>query len=268
MTEPLIIGQISLTFHAAAAAIICELLREVGHKVILKEAPHERMYEMQQAGEVDLLISAWLPASHGKYVAPYENALCKLSTIYKPYCIWGISDIAPDHIRSVEDLANPDIAILFQKRIQGIAPGAGISRFSRQMIEDYELAEHGFYFENGSLEDCTNAFLNAEKAGKLAIIPLWHPQWLHREVSLRELTDPKGLLGGEDKATLVLRQDSKHKLSKQGYRLLENIYLGNKVISELDHDICVDKQTPRNAACAWIEKNRSLVDSWLLSEHE
>ena len=145
---------------------------------------------MLGAGEVDLVCSAWLPDSHGAYNVPFEDDLIKLGLIYRPYCIWGIPTTAPTEITSVADLAKPEVTALFRKRIQGINPGAGISRFSHQMIMDYGLADLGFHFENGSVEDCTGAALDAVAKGELAVVPLWHPQWLHQELELRELADP------------------------------------------------------------------------------
>lgn len=255
MTEPLVVGQIALSFHIATSAVVCELLERLGHDVVVKQASHEDLYEMLGKGEIDLLVSSWLPASHEKYIKEYQDQLAKLAVLYNPYCIWGISERAPSHIQSVEDLSKPEVAELFRKRIQGINPGAGISRFSRQMIDDYDLERQGFYFENGTLEDCANAFLDAEKAGEFAIIPLWHPQWLHQNNSLRELKDPKKLLGGHDDATLLLRRDAEHKVNTQGRKMLESLRIGNKTLSNLDYEICVEGKKPIEAARCWIESN-------------
>jgi len=263
MAKPLIVGQIDLSFHKAAAAVLCELLEQTGHAVVLKTAPHERMYEMQQAGEVDLVVSAWLPASHGRYIAPYADELLQLAGIYHPYCIWGISDRAPAQIRSIRDLADPQVAALFRKRIQGIGAGAGISRFSRRIIAEYGLDVQGFHFENGTLAECTSAFLEAEASGALAVVPLWHPQWLHEQSALRPLSDPLGLLGGQDRATLVLRRDAALKLTAQGRALLDAMQLGNDTVSRLDREICVDGRTPKEAARAWCAANEALWRGWI-----
>ncbi|WP_136443892.1 glycine betaine ABC transporter substrate-binding protein [Pacificoceanicola onchidii] len=263
MTEPLIMGQVGLSFHTAAAAVLAEVLEDLGHTIEIREAPHEEMFAMLGRGEVDLVCSAWLPASHGGYIAPFEDEIEKLAVIYTPYCIWGISADAPDDIQSVEDLAKPDVAAKLRKLIQGITPGAGISRFSRQMIVDYQLEQHGFHFQNGTVDDCCGAYLDATAAGDLAIVPLWHPQWLHTEAKLRELKDPKGLLGGQDDATMVLRKDAAHKVSAQGIQFLRKVSLENAVVSELDQAICREGLTAREAAKRWIGENRSTVDGWM-----
>lgn len=263
MPKPLVVGQISLSFHVATATVVCELLESLGHEIIIKEAPHEDLYEMLGNGEIDLLVSSWLPASHQKYIVPFEDQLSKHAVIYHPYCIWGISERAPSHIQSVVDLAKPEVARLFRKRIQGINPGAGISRFSRQMIDQYELKHQGFYFENGSLEDCVNAYIDAEKSGEFAVIPLWHPQWLHQDYALRELYDPIGLLGGKDSATLLLRKDAHHKINTGGFRLIDNMTIGNTEVSKLDHSITNGDASPRDVARAWISRHNESVSDWI-----
>lgn len=263
MGKPLVIGQISLSFHTAAAAVVAGLLEHLGHSVVLREAPHEAMYGLLQEGKVDLVVSAWLPDSHGVYLDPFKDEIEFLSVIYEPYCIWGIPADAPAEITSVTDLAKPEIAAMFRKRIQGIAPGAGISRFSRQMIESYGLTPLGFHFENGTLDDCTGAYLDALAAGELAIMPLWHPQWVHTERPPRALSDPKGLLGGQDKATLVLRKDAMQKVSPEGLNMLRKIYLGNETMSGLDHDICRKGMTPKEAARAYMTRKPDRARNWL-----
>ncbi|KIN75656.1 putative substrate-binding transporter protein [Sulfitobacter mediterraneus KCTC 32188] len=248
-------GQIGLSFHKAAGAVIAAQLERLGHNVLLREAPHEDMFRMLGEGEVDLVCSAWLPDSHGAYIAPFEDELTKLGVIYRPYCIWGIPDSAPAEIASVTDLAEPEIAALFRKRIQGINPGAGISRFSRQMVADYGLSDLGFHFENGTVEDCTGAALDAVDKGELAVVPLWHPQWLHQELDLRELDDPLGLLGGQDDATLVLRRDAVPKLNGEGLAYLQTVNLGNDAVSQLDHLVCREGRSFTDAAQAWLGNN-------------
>ena len=255
MSNPIILGQVGLSFHKAAGAVIATELERLGHEVVLKEAPHEEMFRMLETGEVDLVCSAWLPDSHGAYIAPFEGDLIKLGVIYRPYCIWGIPTTAPSEIASVTDLAKPEIAALFRKRIQGINPGAGISRFSRKMVVDYGLADLGFHFENGTVEDCTGAALDAADKGELAVVPLWHPQWLHQELDFRELDDPLGLLGSQDEATLVLRRDAAPKLNDEGLAYLQQVNLGNEAVSQLDHLVCREGLSFADAAQAWLRDN-------------
>lgn len=136
---------------------------------------------------------------------------------------------APQDIQFVEDLAIPEVAAEFRKLIQGINPGAGVSRVSRQMVDDYGLAAQGFPFENGSLDGCTGAHLDAIAAGGSAVVPLRRPQWL---------------------------------------QFLRNVAPGNDVISESDHAMRREGIAPRNAARARIDAESKLIRSWIKQQRE
>jgi len=201
--RPLIVGQIGLSFHVASAAVVRVLLEQadVVHHVV--EQPHEKIYEMLGTGDIDMAVSAWLPGSHGAYIAPYEKDLTKLGVLYEPFAIWGVPEYVPSAaVASLRDLAKPDVAARMTKFIQGIGPGAGISRFSREIVARYQLDTLGYEFRNGSLEDCVGAFEQAVAERRWAVVPLWHPQFLHSMHKIRALADPENLLRGRDAATL------------------------------------------------------------------
>nr|WP_202801393.1 glycine betaine ABC transporter substrate-binding protein [Pseudomonas luteola] len=73
MHNPIRIGHIGLSFHAASAAVVQRIVERHGYRVESVAAPHEAMFKHYGAGEVDFLVSAWLPASHGGYLAPMPN---------------------------------------------------------------------------------------------------------------------------------------------------------------------------------------------------
>jgi glycine betaine/proline transport system substrate-binding protein len=63
MTRPIRVGHIDLSFHDAAAREVERILRARGHRIERSAAPHEEMF--RRMGEGDVLVSAWLPSSHG-----------------------------------------------------------------------------------------------------------------------------------------------------------------------------------------------------------
>ena len=262
MTRELVIGQIALSFHIASAAVIRAIVEQAGVKTVTREAPHEAMYAMLAKGEVDMVVSAWLPGSHGVYVDPIESDLLKLGVLYEPYAIWGVPDYVPsDLVAQVADLAKPEVAARMEKRIQGIGPGAGISRFSREIIERYRLRDLGYEFHNGTLEDCIDAFESACQDRRWAVVPLWHPQYLHHRHCIRELAEPIGLLRGRDAATLVMRRDAASLIPAATLDRLRRLHLGNAAVAELDHQISVAGLSPEKAAAHWLARTaRSLEE--------
>lgn len=252
MTQPLRLGHIDLSFHAASAAVVQSELERHGHEVLVSAAPHEEMFRRFGSGEVDFLVSAWLPASHGGYLAPFESRTRKLTVLYEPYCLWGVPDFVPEaELASIEDLLAPPALERMERRIQGINPGAGISRFSKKMVEEYGLSAAGYHFEPGTEAECFGAFERAVAERRWVVVPLWSPQYLHHTHRIRALREPKGLLGGTDAATLILRREAEPRVAPEALRALEGLRLGNAVVTALDHAIRAQGKAPLEAAEAW-----------------
>ncbi|WP_417359703.1 glycine betaine ABC transporter substrate-binding protein [Gallaecimonas pentaromativorans] len=251
------LGYIDLSFHHASAAVVASLLEQAGVAVQMSAAPHEQMFARYRRGEIDMLVSAWLPASHGGYLAPSLEKTLKLGVLYHPYCIWGVPDYVPaSAVASVEDLLKPEVAERMSPLIQGINPGAGISRFSTAMMTEYGLAQAGYHFNTGTEADCFVRFEQGYANNEWLVVPLWHPQFLHFSHNIRALEEPKGLLGGQDQATLIVTHDMADQLPQPLLTSLSDLKLGNQAVSELDHSICRQGLTPRQAARQWLAKAR------------
>lgn len=255
MKRQLVLGQIGLSFHVASAAVVREILERAGVETVVREAPHEEIYAMLANREIDMVVSAWLPGSHGIYINPIESELMKLGVLYEPYALWGVPDYVPvEAVSQVEDLGRPEVVRLMDKRIQGIGPGAGISRFSLEIVRHYRLDEVGYEFHNGTLVECTNYFEQAYVRRRWVVVPLWHPQYLHHRYSIRELKEPLGLLRGQDAATLVVRKAAAHLIPDATLERLRHLHLGNSAVAELDHQINVMGFSPEQAATVWLAR--------------
>jgi len=245
------LGHIALSFHQASAAVVQLLIEQNGYTVELSAAPHGEMFERFGRGEVDMVCSAWLPASHGIYLSHLEDQVIKLGVLYEPYCIWGVPEYVPaDAVATIDDLKKPGVAAKMRKVIQGINPGAGISRFSQRMIEDYGLAAEGYSFKSGTEADCFGTFETGVKNGDWLVVPLWHPQWLHHRYKVRALDEPRGLLGGVDQATLVANRRLAASMDPDLVQHLKALTLGNSAITALDYAICREGISARDAAFA------------------
>jgi glycine betaine/proline transport system substrate-binding protein len=235
MNRPVRVGHIDLSFHDAAALEVEKVLRSHGLEIERSAAPHEEMFRRLGRQEIDMLVSAWLPASHGGYLAPIDAEVTKVTVLYEPYCIWGVPDYVPEtDVADISDLLKEPALTTMERLIQGINPGAGISRFSKAIVEQYGLAHAGYEFRTGTEEECFGRFEDAVAQKRWVIIPLWHPQWLHARHKIRELKEPKGLLGGQDYATLIVRNDAKALIGTEALTELATMHLGNARVSELD----------------------------------
>ncbi|WP_431821931.1 glycine betaine ABC transporter substrate-binding protein [Burkholderia sp. F1] len=243
------LATIDLSFHRAASGVVRSILARHGVPVVEIVAPHEKAFEYLRDGTADMLCSAWLPDSHGVYFAPMAEQFEKVTVLYRPYAYWGVPSYIPgDVVATIDDLRKPDAVAQMEKRIQGIGPGAGISRFSRTAVARYGLAELGYHFENGTLDECVGVFEEAVRLGKWVVVPLWEPQFLHEKHEIRRLEDPLGILGGADEATLVARHSLMRKLPDGAVRDLRNATIGNAEVSRLDYLISRDHLDPLDAA--------------------
>ena len=58
---PVRLGQIGLSFYAVTAGVVEEVLERLGHRVEITQGSHAQIFPRLGAGEVDLLVAAWLP---------------------------------------------------------------------------------------------------------------------------------------------------------------------------------------------------------------
>ncbi|MEU8824709.1 glycine betaine ABC transporter substrate-binding protein [Streptomyces sp. NPDC048636] len=242
-------GNISLSFHRAAAAVVRRVLEDAGHEVHSVEAPHEQLFGLQAAGEIDVLVSAWLPASHGTYLARYEDDVQMLDPHYAPYCVWAVPPYVPvEGVAEVADLLRPEVADRMTPTLDGINPGAGISRFSARMITEYGLDRAGYAFRPGTEQSFISRVERGIAEREWFVIPIWRPQYLNLVHGLRALAEPKGLLGGTDAATPVVTKAAFATLAPAALERLRALRLGNDGVEAIDKLINVNGLAPLDAA--------------------
>ena len=183
------LGITDLSFHRMTGALVAATLEQLGYRVTRSYAPHEANFARLASGEIDMLASAWLPSSHGIYKERVEQQVetRELGLHYEPYALWGVPDYVPaEQVAEVADLLRPEIRQRMTPVIQGINPGAGISRFSRQIMAEYGLEAAGYRFLNGTQEECLAAYEQAVAQDRWVVVPLWRPQF-----PARDLPDPR-----------------------------------------------------------------------------
>ncbi|OAN11120.1 glycine/betaine ABC transporter [Photobacterium jeanii] len=257
MKNLITIGVTDLSFHRVTASIVRHVLMDMGFEVNRIFSPHQDNFAKLKSGELDMLCSAWLPSSHGIYKADVEEVqpLMELGLHYKPYALWGVPDYVPeDAVYEVSDLLKPDVVEKMAKDIQGINPGAGITRFSIKMMDEYGLNDAGYRFHTGTEEDCFTAFEQAVENKQWMVVPLWKPQFLHHKYMIREIEEPKGLLGIVDKAVLLLREDRADKLTAEQISQLDALRFSNDIIAELDYLVCREGQDLDTVTRRWLDQ--------------
>lgn len=259
MNKKITIGVTDLSFHHTTASLVTNILKAMGFEVKRIISPHQDNFIKLKSGEVDILSSAWLPSSHGVYKSDVEETeqLIELGLHYEPYALWGVPDYVPEEVVSeISDLLKPEVVEKMLPKIQGINSGAGITRFSIEMMKKYGLSDAGYEFFTGTEDDCFCAFENAVENNKWVIVPLWKPQFLHYRYNIREINEPKGLLGIVDRAVLLLRNDKKALFNEKQLATLDSLRFSNEIIAELDYRICREGKSRDEVTHDWlVEQN-------------
>ncbi len=212
------------------------------------------LWQSLATGDIDFMVTAWLPGTHKAYYEELKDDVVDLGPLYEGAAI-GL--VVPTYVTidSIEELN--DHADKFGGKIVGIDAGAGIMAAADQAITDYGL--------NLDLLQSNDAAMTAElktayEQEEWIVVTGWAPHWKFGAFDLKFLEDPKLSFGGEETINPITRVGFAEDHPEIN-EFLDNYHLSTAdfgsliaAMEEYDDDL--------EAAKAWIEENRSLVDSW------
>jgi glycine betaine/proline transport system substrate-binding protein len=261
----IVLGQVGLSFYRVKAALVQLVLEELGYTVEIVEGPHEKIFPLLGQGKVDLFVAAWLPEAHATYWNQVKAHAVPLTTLYdKAYFFWGVPDYVPQsQVQSIADLTKPEVMAKMNKTIQGIGQGATITVFSQNAMKAYGLQQAGYEFRTGTAKEWVSVFEQAIAQKQWVLLPTWQPQYLNQAHKIRPLLDPKGVLGGINKAELIATQAFLQQFPAQTVNVLRRIQLDIATVTQLDYQVNVEQKTPRATAQAWIAEHSDQFKAWL-----
>lgn len=260
---PLVVGQVNLSFYAAAGAVVLGVLRRLGHGVTVIEAPHGEIYAKLASAEADVLVAAWLPHAHGPLHAPIADALVEAAVLYDDALLyWAVPAHVPaDLVSSIDDLKHPEVLARMDRMIVGVGPGSGLMRGSEEILRRYGLAEHGYAVSVAPPAQWSGRLASASGEGRWMVMPLWRPHHLNVVHPVRPLVEPAGVFG-VDRAVLVARRQVWERLPARSRAVLGRVRLDIASVTELDRQIVIEGLSPAAAAEAWLAANPQRVAGW------
>ncbi len=234
------------------------LEQEMGYEVEILPVAAAAMWQAVGSGDVDGMVTAWLPVTHGDYlkkVGDKVEDLGPLSTGAK------VGWVVPKYvtINSIEELkANAD---KFEGKIIGIDPGAGLMRMSEDTMKAYSL--DNFELVEGSGATMTAALSDAVKNNKWVVVTGWSPHWMFGRWQLKYLEDPKGTLGGSETINAVVRKGLKKDMPEV-YAFLDRFAWDTpdqlQMVMAWNQEPGAD---PYENAKRFIKENPEVVKKWL-----
>ncbi len=257
-------GQIGLSFYAVTGGVVQEVLERLGHKVEVTTGSHAEIFPRLGAGEVDLLVAAWLPHGHAVYWKQYGDSAEQVAVLYEGARFdWMVPAYVPETlVASVEDLAKPEVLARMEHGIQGTGRDSGNMMVSAEVLKAYKLDAIGYELVPGNLAQFHGHYDQAIAQGKWFVMPLWTPHYINRVGNMRTIAEPRGLLGPASNGTLVASKAWTVQAPARTLEVLGRMHLGREAVAEMDYMVNVQGMAPREAARAWMNANTTLVDSW------
>ena len=180
---------------------------ELGHEVELVQTDVAPLYQGVSRGDLDAMMMAWLPQTHADYFAKVKDKVTTLGTVYDGAKLgWVVPAYVPeDAIASIEDLKKDDVKAKLNGRIEGIDPGAGLTRLSEQAVKDYGL--DGYKLQISSEAGMLTTVDRAIRKEEWFVATSWSPHWMFGKYELRYIEDPKGALGKAEHVDVISRKD-------------------------------------------------------------
>lgn len=231
----------------------------LGQKVELVQTDVAPLYQGVSRGDIDAMMMAWLPETHADYYKRIEDKVENLGPLYEGAKLgWIVPTYIPEsEISSIEDLKKPEVREKLKGEIQGIDPGAGLTRLSQEAIEKYGLD----YKLNISSEAAMLTTVDrATRTDGWFVATSWSPHWMFGKYKLRYIEDPQGALGGAEHIDAIARKGLKED-NPEVVALLTNMSIP---IAELEAAMYEAQETSYEQAVEkYIADNQDRIKEWL-----
>lgn len=236
---------------------------ELGTEVELVQSDVAPLYQGVSRGDLDAMMMAWLPQTHADYYEKVKDKVETLGTVYNGAKLgWVVPAYIPEsEIASIEDLKKPEVQKKLSGIVQGIDPGAGLTRLSEKAVKDYGLDDYKLQIssEAGMLTSVDRAM----RSEKWFVATSWSPHWMFGKYKLRYLTDPKKSLGEAEHVDVLARKDFKTENPKVA-GFLSRMKLP---IADLEAGMFTAQETSYDEAVAkYIKDHPDQVKAWVGEE--
>lgn len=223
--------------------------------VNLRDMDAGLLWQSVATGDIDFMVTANLPTTHAAYYEKLGDEIELLSPIYNEAKIGLVvpSYVTIDSIDEINESADK-----FGGQIVGIDAGAGIMTTTNTALTDYAM--DGMKLVQSSDAAMTAELKTAYENGEWVVITGWTPHWMFDAFDLKFLDDPHGIYGGNQDIQAITRlgfaEDYPEINAFLDSYTLTTEQFGSLITAMEEYD------DDNEAARAWVEENRELVDSW------
>ncbi|MCJ1672137.1 ABC transporter permease/substrate binding protein [Rathayibacter sp. VKM Ac-2929] len=240
----------------AASRLWGAVLEEEGYDVTLQSIDVAPGFSGLASGDYDLALDTWLPITHGDYLDEYGDRIVDLGAWNDDAKLTiAVNEDAP--IDTLEELAaNPEVV---GNRLVGIEPGSGLNGITTDaVIPGYGL--EGMEYLTSSTPAMLQELSSATAAGENIAVTLWRPHWAYDAFPVKDLEDPKGLLG-EAEGIHAFGSASFDSEFPTLSSWLRDFRMDSDTLYSLENALFNEGADDQDAALeSWLAENREYVD--------
>lgn len=241
----------------ASVNVVRAVLEDLGYQVETTPVSAAAMWQSVATGDADGFVAAWLPTTHAHYLAAVADKVVNLGPNLEGTRI-GL--VVPDYVALNSIAALEDQADKFDGKIIGIDPGAGLMSKTEQAMKQYGLVDYRLIAGSGAT--MTAALADAIKNRQWIVVTGWTPHWMFARWDLKYLEDPKGVYGGEEYISTIVRKGLKKDMPEV-YQVLDNFYWTPADMGELMENNRKPGTDPYENAKRWVAQHPEKVAAWL-----
>jgi len=260
----------------ASTNLVKAVLQEkMGYDCEIIPMKADEMWEAVATGEVDGMVSAWLPTTQCELYEQCADRVVNLGpnlegariglvvpdiTLGRQTAATGLRNKPYITVESIPELN--DYAAKFDHRIIGIDPESGIMKRTQEAMRVYDLQDR-FELIKSSDKAMTDALGKAISRQQWVVVTGWVPHWKFARWQLKFLDDPKGVYGDEEHINTIVRKGLKEDMPEV-YAFLDNFYWNPEDMGRLLIWIHDDEgMFPYGKAMRYLEYHEDQIESWL-----
>lgn len=256
------VGAVAWEEALALADLIQYVVRtELGMNVKVINPSIGPAYQAVSDKELDLLLESWQPVTHQAYHKKYSADVLDFGPMYEDAKLtWAVPAYVPeDKLGSVNDLDDPEVKKKLNSEIIGIDPGAGLMQQSEKMMDEYP-ALSGYTLVEGSGAAMQASLKDAIMNDEWIVVTLWQPHSAYGRFDLRNLKEPKLILGAEERIHMIGRKDFMEVFPSKLSQFLSRFYLPIGMVNNLS---AMYAEMGEGAGAKWAQNHPEIIDYFL-----
>ena len=262
--EPVKIGWTAWSDAEFVTKLAKRILEErMDQEVELTQTDIAPQYQGLAGGDIDMMLMSWQPGTHADYIEKHAGDFVNLGPLYTHARLgWIVPTYVPEsELSSIEDLKKDSVREKLDGTITGIDPGAGLTRLSKQAVEDYGL--DGYDLQTSSGAAMTAALDRATRRDEWIVVTGWSPHWKFGAYDLRYLEDPRGSLGGAEHIDALTRKGF-YQDNVEVASVISRIQIPLEMLQ--DYMYQARESSYEEAVSAFMEEQSQYVDYWVTGE--